>query len=376
MLRMFSKVHTLKLILFLSYLILKLPETLAEGFVFNYNAEKFKEQIKEMDGNFIMFYAPWSRHYVEFEPRWKDLAKFMNVNESKLAIAQIDCTVNMKLCHECDITGYPTLVYYRKNSFTPTVYNGTRDLPSLTMFLSEIISIKDTNPENSDDTANVLTYAGMAYLNDKNFEKSIATGQHFIMFFAPWCSASQRLAPEWSELGIFYARNDDIQIGQVNCLLSAATCKKLGIKDYPKLLWIQNRTLIRNAIGLETMDELSNYVEKMLVSDKHDPVKFMKKEKVLPVARITEDTFETFLEKDLVFINYFAPWCAHCMQLNYLWRHLGVRFQDESRVLIADVNCVHSKTLCETEKVRSTEYIIIRIYLFVRLNNGKYVSNS
>ncbi|VVC89113.1 unnamed protein product [Leptidea sinapis] len=218
------------------------------------------------------------------------------------------------------------------------------------MFLSEIISIKDTNPENSDDTANVLTYAGMAYLNDKNFEKSIATGQHFIMFFAPWCSASQRLAPEWSELGIFYARNDDIQIGQVNCLLSAATCKKLGIKDYPKLLWIQNRTLIRNAIGLETMDELSNYVEKMLVSDKHDPVKFMKKEKVLPVARITEDTFETFLEKDLVFINYFAPWCAHCMQLNYLWRHLGVRFQDESRVLIADVNCVHSKTLCETEK--------------------------
>ncbi|VVC89112.1 unnamed protein product [Leptidea sinapis] len=225
MLRMFSKVHTLKLILFLSYLILKLPETLAEGFVFNYNAEKFKEQIKEMDGNFIMFYAPWSRHYVEFEPRWKDLAKFMNVNESKLAIAQIDCTVNMKLCHECDITGYPTLVYYRKNSFTPTVYNGTRDLPSLTMFLSEIISIKDTNPENSDDTANVLTYAGMAYLNDKNFEKSIAT--------------------EWSELGIFYARNDDIQIGQVNCLLSAATCKKLGIKDYPKLLWIQNRTLRR-----------------------------------------------------------------------------------------------------------------------------------
>lgn len=57
-----------------------------------------------------------------------------------------------------------------------------------------------------------------------------------------------------------------------------------------------------------TFIDLKEYVEKMLLTENHDPEKFMKKKKVLPVARISEETFETFLEKDLVFVNYFAPW--------------------------------------------------------------------
>ena len=58
----------------------------------------------------------------------------------------------------------------------------------------------------------------------------------------------------------------------------------------------------------ETIDDLKGYVEKMLLTENHDPDKFLKKKKALPVARISEETFETFLEKELVFINYFAPW--------------------------------------------------------------------
>lgn len=39
------------------------------------------------------------------------------------------------------------------------------------------------------------------------------------------------------------------------------------------------------------------------------------------------------------------------MQLGPLWLKLGEKFQNESRVLIADVDCVRSKPICETEKV-------------------------
>lgn len=62
---------------------------------------------------------------------------------------------------------------------------------------------------------------------------------------------------------------------------------------------------VANAYNLE---DLKLFVDKMLLAENHDPEKFMKKKKALPVARISEETFETFLEKDLVFINYFAPW--------------------------------------------------------------------
>lgn len=30
-----------------------------DGTVYDYDAETFDQQIKDMDGNFIMFYAPW-----------------------------------------------------------------------------------------------------------------------------------------------------------------------------------------------------------------------------------------------------------------------------------------------------------------------------
>lgn len=33
--------------------------SLEESLVYEYNVNNFKFQIEEMDGNFVMFYAPW-----------------------------------------------------------------------------------------------------------------------------------------------------------------------------------------------------------------------------------------------------------------------------------------------------------------------------
>ncbi|CAK1541281.1 unnamed protein product [Leptosia nina] len=341
---------------------LYLPENVApvSGSVYEYDPDVFKMQIKEMDGNFVMFYAPWCRHCTEFEPIWIELGELINNKDSKFAVAQVDCTRYSKLCHDNDITGYPTLLYFHKNSFTPIEYKGTRDLPSLTLFLSEVFSMKEEHPEKPDGgLSEVKIYSGMAHLNDFNVEKFVSNGQHFIMFFTPWCKASQKLAPVWAELAVQYAHNQYIQIGQVNCMLNEMTCKNFDIKQYPYLLWIVNGRIMGVSIEMYTLAELTEYVEKMLLTENHDPEKFMKKKKALPVARITEETFETFLQKDLVFVNYFAPWCAHCMQLSPLWIKLGEKFQNESRVLIADVDCVRSKTVCEMEKINGLPTLIL-----------------
>ncbi|KAL0881912.1 hypothetical protein ABMA27_001673 [Loxostege sticticalis] len=328
------------------------------GFVYDYNPSNFKDRIEEMDGNFIMFFAPWCRHCTDFHPTWQELGKLVNTKDSKFAIAQVDCTQHFKLCQENDITGYPTLLYFHKNTFTPVEYKGTRDLPSLTIFLSEVFTMKSEKVETPKDTNDVKVYSGMAYLNDQNIEKFISNGQHFIMFYAPWCKASQRLAPVWAELAVQYAHNEYIQIGKVNCMENEMTCKNFDIKLYPYLLWVVNGRIMGVA-DANSLEDLKAYVEKMVLAENHDPEKFMKKKKALPVARISEETFETFLEKDLVFINYFAPWCAHCMQLGPLWLKLGEKFQNESRVLIADVDCVRSKPICETEKINGLPTLIL-----------------
>ncbi|XP_034828531.1 thioredoxin domain-containing protein 5 homolog isoform X2 [Maniola hyperantus] len=345
------------------YLLIKffliLPHYVApeESAVYEYGPDNFKQQIEDMDGNFIMFYAPWCRHCTEFYPIWSELGELINTKDSKFAIAQVDCTKHFKLCQDNDITGYPTLLYFHKNSFSPVEYKRTRDLPSLTLFLSDVFTLKSEGPEKEKQTG-VKIYSGMAYLNDQNIEKFVSKGQHFVMFYAPWCKASQRLAPIWSDLGAQYAHNEYIQIGKVNCLDSEVTCKNFDIKQFPYLLWIVNGRIM-GVTEVDTLEELKLYVEKMLLAENHDPEKFMKKKKVLPVARISEETFETFMEKDLVYVNYFAPWCAHCMQLSPLWLQLGERFQNESRVLIADVDCARSKTICEMEKINGHPTLIL-----------------
>ncbi|XP_022126453.2 thioredoxin domain-containing protein 5 homolog [Pieris rapae] len=359
-------------LLFVSFFFISLPENVAPvaGSTYEYDPDVFKLQIKELDGNFIMFYAPWCRHCTEFEPIWIELGELINTKDSQFAIAQVDCTKYQKLCHDNDITGYPTLLYFHKNSFTPIEYKGTRDLPSLTLFLSEVFTMKEEIKQEKPDKE-VKVYSGMAHLNDHNIEKFISSGQHFIMFYAPWCGASQKLAPIWAELAVQYAQNEYIQIGQVNCMLSEMTCKNFDIKQYPYLLWIVNGRIMGVAVEMYTLDELKEYVQKMLLAENHDPEKFMKKKKVLPVARITEETFETFLQKDLVFVNYFAPWCAHCMQLSPLWFKLGEKFQNESRVLIADVDCFRSKTVCEMEKINGLPTLILyKNKEIVSLENG------
>nr|XP_021189096.2 thioredoxin domain-containing protein 5 homolog [Helicoverpa armigera] len=348
----------LRRLVLLYFLFLPYFVALEESAVYEYNANNFKFQIEEMDGNFVMFYAPWCRHCTEFHPIWSELAELVNTKDSKFAIAQVDCTIHYKLCNENDITGYPTLLYFHKNTFSPVEYKGTRDLPSLTLFLSEVFTMKSEGLDQEKDSREVKTYSGMAYLNDQNIEKFVSRGQHFIMFYAPWCKASQKLAPIWAELAVQYTHNEYIQIGKVNCLDNEMTCKTFDIKQYPYLMWIVNGRIMGVAEA-ETIDDLKAYVEKMLLTENHDPDKFLKKKKALPVARISEETFETFLEKELVFINYFAPWCAHCMQLSPLWLKLGERFQNETRVIIADVDCVQSKPICEMEKINGLPTLIL-----------------
>ncbi|CAG9135589.1 unnamed protein product [Plutella xylostella] len=329
-----------------------------ESNIYEYDAESFRTQVKEMDGNFIMFYAPWSKSCQKFMPIWEELAELINTKDSNFNIAQVDCTLHTNLCNENDVTGYPTLLYFHKNTFEPIEYKGTRDLASLTLFLSEVFTMKSEGPQSVKNTDEVKIYSGVAYLNDYNVEKFLSSGQHFVMFYTSWCKASQKLAPIWSDLAVQYSHNDYVQIGKINCMESQITCNNFDVKQYPYLMWIVSGRIMGIAHE-DTLEGLKSYVDKMLLTENHDPDKFMKKKKALPVSRITEETYETFFDKDIVFINYFAPWCAHCMQLSPLWAQLGERFENESRVLVADVDCAVSRPVCELEKISGLPTLVL-----------------
>lgn len=62
----------------------------------------------------------------------------LNTGENyNMRIAKVDCTVEKDLCSQHDVTGYPTLKLFKDGSNDGIKFKGTRDLQSLTSFLTE-----------------------------------------------------------------------------------------------------------------------------------------------------------------------------------------------------------------------------------------------
>lgn len=54
-----------------------------------------------------------------------------------MRIAKVDCMKDSKICTDQDITGYPTLKFFKIGESEGVKFRGTRDLPSLSNFINE-----------------------------------------------------------------------------------------------------------------------------------------------------------------------------------------------------------------------------------------------
>lgn len=315
--------------------------------ILDYTLSNFYGRVQTAD-SFVMFYAPWCRHSKYFFPIWSNLAVLSMDFVRPVELAQVDCTVESKLCMEQDVTGYPTLIYFQKGQSKGKPFRGSRDLPSLTDFMSEFLQVVEY-PSLNPDVPKII--GGLGFLTDDSFDKYVASGQHFIMFYAPWCSYSQRLAPIWADLAMHYLKDPALSISKVDCLENEITCPQFEIKTFPSLVWTFNGKVMGEYTGERTLDALKNYVARMAVHENHDPTKFLKKNKTSPVAQITEDTFDLYMQKELLFIKYYAPWCAHCKLMVPTWLDLGRKFFDNDKIIIGEVDCSQQGGICEQEAV-------------------------
>ena len=57
--------------------------------------------------------------------------------DTRVKIAKVDCTEQGSLCSAHEVTGYPTLKFFKQGSEESVKFRGTRDLPTLTNFINE-----------------------------------------------------------------------------------------------------------------------------------------------------------------------------------------------------------------------------------------------
>ncbi|KAM8721156.1 hypothetical protein ACLKA7_007085 [Drosophila subpalustris] len=341
-------------------------------FAVELDPETFDEVIGA--GNvFVKFFAPWCGHCKRLHPLWEQLAEIMNIDDPKVTIAKVDCTKHQTLCADHQVTGYPTLRLFKLGEKESVKFKGTRDLPAITDFINQELNTpaeEDLNEQNALDGADANPNAGKVVdLTEDTFAKHVSTGNHFVKFFAPWCSHCQRLAPTWEELAKELIKETAATISKVDCTQYRSICQDFEVKGYPTLLWIEDGKKIEKYSGARDLATLKGYVEKMIGApsgnnDLNDAAKDAndeaKKQTVLQLNGNTE--FEKAIAEGIAFIKFYAPWCGHCQKLQPTWEQLATETaSSDSDIVVAKVDCTSpdNKQICIDQQVEGYPTLLL-----------------
>ncbi|EDW51425.1 thioredoxin domain-containing protein 5 homolog [Drosophila sechellia] len=320
---------------------------------------------------FVKFFAPWCGHCKRLQPLWEQLAEIMNVANPKVIIAKVDCTKHQGLCATHQVTGYPTLRLFKLGEEESVKFKGTRDLPAITDFINKELSAPaeaDLDEVKREQVEN-LNLGKVVDLTEDTFAKHVSSGNHFVKFFAPWCSHCQRLAPTWEDLAKELVKEPAVTISKIDCTQFRSICQDFEVKGYPTLLWIEDGKKIEKYSGARDLSTLKTYVEKMVgvplektageagddkvaieeVAGEEDAAK-----KLAPQQLTGEDEFDQAIAEGVAFIKFYAPWCGHCQKLQPTWEQLATEtHQAQSFVKIAKVDCTapENKQVCIDQQV-------------------------
>uniref|UniRef100_A0A915PF60 Thioredoxin domain-containing protein n=1 Tax=Setaria digitata TaxID=48799 RepID=A0A915PF60_9BILA len=192
--------------------------------VMHLTAENFKAEVKKKKHALIIFYAPWCGYCKRAKPNFFEASKTL-ATDARIVFGAVDCTVERSLCQEYKIQGFPTIVYlsYGKNRID---YTGEHETASFISFVENGGHIsKPQNSASEVDFGSVVTV-----LDALSFERTISSGNVFVMFFSPWCGHCKAVKPAFREAA------EQTHFGKfavVDCTAWSDLCKKQSVKGYP-----------------------------------------------------------------------------------------------------------------------------------------------
>ncbi len=99
--------------------------------------ESFQKLVTNtQDPWFVKFYAPWCHHCQALAPSWLQMSKEL---QSKLNVGEVNCDVEVRLCKDVRVKGYPTMHFFRGGERVE--YDGLRGLGDLVSYAKKALDV-------------------------------------------------------------------------------------------------------------------------------------------------------------------------------------------------------------------------------------------
>merc|ERR1711920_32933 len=191
-------------------------------------------------------------------------------------------------------------------------------------------------------------------LTSKDFDKQVIRGKGVWMveFYAPWCGHCKNLAPEWKKAAKLL--DGVVNVAAVDCDQHKDIAGRFGVQGFPTIKVFgadkykptdyqgqrdapsiakhgmkQAKALVKARLDGKKTDSKdktkSNKKDKKDKSKFDDASKKKGKKGNKPVVKLTDSNFksEVYGSDELWMVEFYAPWCGHCKQLEPEWHAAG-----------------------------------------------------
>ena len=177
----------------------------------------------------VEFYAPWCGHCKSLAPEYSKAAKALKENDPPIPLAKVDATENKELGQRFDVSGYPTIKFFKNGE--PYDYEGPRDSEGIIAYMKEKAS-PDWKPPPP----------AVIELKTDNFDEFINNQElALVEFYAPWCGHCKTLAPKYEKAAqVLKQRTPPIPLVKIDATVESSLATRYGVTGYPTLKIFRN----------------------------------------------------------------------------------------------------------------------------------------
>lgn len=216
-------------------------------------------------------------------------------------------------------------------------------------------------------------------LNSSNFHKEVTNSKDIwlIEFYAPWCGHCQRLTPEWEKTAT--ALKGIFKIGAIDADSEKQLGAQFGIQGFPTIKFFgADKGRPEDYNGGRTANEITSFFFKKAkeiakkrlngnssgsssnkkAEDSKQKAKGPSSDKDVVVLDDSNFNELVLKSKDMWLVEFYAPWCGHCMKLEPEWNQAATQLK--GKVKLGKLNAEQNKQIASKYGVRG--FPTIRIF--------------